>query len=94
MPGSLTQANQSSGNFQTSLVDWLDTRLEGERNRPNGSEELKLPTQLSVDEEGLRRRETDFLIKVADLQGTEIPDLDALSKSRVDRRIREAKRCK
>ena len=91
LPGSLTKVNQSSGSFQTSLIYWLDTRLGEEKRKRSKWEQraLKLPAQPPVEEEVLRRRETDFLIKVADLQGTEIPNLDALSQSRVDKSIRE-----
>ena len=91
LPGPLTQANQSASSFQTCLVEWLDTRLgEGERKRSKWEQRaLKVPVQPQVDEEALARREIDFLIRIADLQGTEIPDLDSLSQSRVDRSIRE-----
>lgn len=91
LPGPLANFNQSPGSIQNTMIGWIDTRISEELRKRSKWEQkaLKVPVRTSIDTKFLKKAETDYLLKIADLQGRDIQNLQTLSQKRVDKAVHE-----
>lgn len=90
LPDSMEHSNQSPGSLQNTVIGWIDTRIAEHEKRSKWEQKaLKVPVRNSIDTKFLKKAETDYLLKIADLQGRDIQNLETLSQKRVDKAVHE-----